>query len=175
MKDYYYPRWKTFFENNLQGPDWFDMEWKWAHNSGGTVYSYSNTTTGSTAEVANRLFDKYFVKLSLTDGKTHFAYRTMDNALGNKLVVDGFRGENLVLNLSADLNPTLFVDFNNDGQFGKDESVTNATTIAIPATSATAKVKASVKLSDGTSIQFYATLKDKITEGDRRSGRTPKY
>ena len=166
MKDYYYARWKTFFDNDLHGSDWFDMEWKWAHNSGGTVYSYSNTTTGSTAEVANRLFDKYFVKLSLTDGKTHFAYRTMDNALGNKLVVDGFRGENLVLpfTLSADLNPTLFVDFNNDGQFGKDESVTNATTIAIPATSATAKVKASVKLSDGTSIQFYATLKDNITE-----------
>ena len=165
MKDYYYARWKTFFDNDLHGSDWFDMEWKWAHNSGGTVYSYSNTTTGSTAEVANRLFDKYFVKLSLTDGKTHFAYRTMDNALGNKLVVDGFRGENLVLpfTLSADLNPTLFVDFNNDGQFGKDESVTNATTIAIPATSATAKVKASVKLSDGTSIQFYATLKDNIT------------
>ncbi|MDY5767586.1 MAG: alpha-N-acetylglucosaminidase C-terminal domain-containing protein, partial [Alloprevotella sp.] len=166
MKDYYYPRWKTFFDNDLQGPDWFDMEWKWAHNSGGTVYSYSNTTTGSTAEVANRLFDKYFVKLSLTDGKTHFAYRAMDNNLGSKLVVDGLRGQNLVLpfTLSADLNPTLFVDFNNDGLFGKDESVTNATTIAIPATSATAKVKASVKLGDGTSIQFYATLKDKITE-----------
>ncbi len=166
MKDFYYARWKYYFDNNLQGTDWFDMEWKWAHNSGGTVYSYNNTTTGNTADVAERLFGKYFVKIQLNDGKDFFAYRTMDNSLGTKLVIEGFRGENLALpfTLPEGLTATLLVDFNNDGTFGEDESVTGQSTIAIPANSATAQVKACLQLADGTNILFYATLKDNITE-----------
>ena len=32
LRDFYYPRWKYYFDNNLQEPSegWFEMERKWA-------------------------------------------------------------------------------------------------------------------------------------------------
>lgn len=164
MKDYYYPRWKYFFDNNLQGADWFDMEWKWAHNTGSTKHSYQNTTTGDTHEVAERLFGKYFIPVMLNDGSIHFVYRTMDNDLTAQYTLEGFRGQQMSLpfTLSEGLTATLYVDFNNDGSFGDGES-TAGTVVSVPANAATTRVKARLLLSDGTTMNFYATLKDQIT------------
>ena len=164
MKDYYYPRWKYYFDNNLQETDWFDMEWKWAHNSGGTTYSYVNTPAGDTREVAQRLFGKHFIPLTTTDGSDYFAYRTMDNDLSQQFSLSGFRGQTLTLPFSIPdgLTGSFSVDFNNDGNFGESESSTS-NSISIPSGSATAQVKARLELSDGTNLLFNVILKDEIT------------
>ena len=164
MKDYYYPRWKYFFDNNLNGTDWFDMEWKWAHNTGGTTYSYANTTTGDTKAVAEKLFGKYFIPITVNDGSKYFVYRTMDNDLSKLFSMEGFRGQSLVLPFSipAGMTSTFSVDFNGDGNFGEGESV-SGNSIQIPENSATSQVKAKLDMSDGTVLLFNVVLKDKIT------------
>ena len=164
MKDYYYPRWKYFFDNDLNGTDWFDMEWKWAHNTGGTTYSYANTTTGDTKAVAEKLFGKYFIPITVNDGSKYFVYRTMDNDLSKLFSMEGFRGQSLVLPFSipAGMTSTFSVDFNGDGSFGEDESV-SGNSIQIPENSATSQVKAKLDMSDGTVLLFNVVLKDKIT------------
>lgn len=164
MKDYYYPRWKYFFDNNLQSTDWFDMEWKWAHNTDETR-SYANTATGNTADVARALFGKYFIPVTLDNGKQYFLFRTMDNDLKGRLNVAGFRGENLTFPFAIPegQSATVYVDFNGDGTYGEGES-TQGESILIPATSVTNNVKAKLELSDGTTIQLSVALKDNITE-----------
>ena len=164
MKDYYYPRWKYFFDNNLNDTDWFDMEWKWAHNTGGTTYSYANTTTGDTKAVAEKLFGKYFIPITVNDGSKYFVYRTMDNDLSKLFSMEGFRGQSLVLPFSipAGMTSTFSVDFNGDGSFGEDESV-SGNSIQIPENSATSQVKAKLDMSDGTVLLFNVVLKDEIT------------
>lgn len=164
MKDYYYPRWKYFFDNNLEATDWFDMEWKWAHNTGSAKHSYSNTTTGETDQVAGRLFGKYFLPVTLNDGSTYFAYRTMDNDISARYTIEEYRGQQISLpfTLSEDITATFSVDFNNDGSFGEGES-TLGTLISIPSNAAPSRVKACLQLSDGTTLTFYATLKDQIS------------
>ena len=62
MKDFYYPRWKTFFDcydNNRPMPDWFEHDWQWAHD---TSISYDTITVGKTKEVARRLLYKYIIR-----------------------------------------------------------------------------------------------------------------
>lgn len=75
LKDYYYPRWKYFFEHDLQtaAGSWFYGEWEWAHNlrvdfshEGLTteklVTRYSPTPEGNTIAEAKRILKKYFSK-----------------------------------------------------------------------------------------------------------------
>lgn len=61
LSDFYYPRWKYWFDHNLQNPQdgWFAMEWKWAHDSSLT---YSAAPEGNTVDVAKELMKKYFGK-----------------------------------------------------------------------------------------------------------------
>ena len=164
MKDYYYPRWKYFFDNNLTGTDWFDMEWEWAHNIGETTHSYANTTTGDTKEVAEKLFGKYFIPITVNDGSTYFVYRTMENDISKLFSKEGFRGQLLALPFSIPdgLTSTFSVDFNGDGSFGEDES-SSTNSIRIPGNSVTSQVKAKLELSDGTVLSFNVVLKDNIT------------
>ncbi len=58
LSDYYYPRWRTWFEHAMQPTDgWFDMEWSWAHNAS---LNYSAKPQGSSIKVAKKLMKKYF-------------------------------------------------------------------------------------------------------------------
>ena len=60
LKDFYYPRWKIFFQHleaNRTQPDWFPMEWAWAHNA---ALDYTDMPAGNTAETARFLLHKYF-------------------------------------------------------------------------------------------------------------------
>lgn len=73
LKDYYYPRWKYFFNHNLQpaAGSWFYGEWEWAHNlrvdfshDGKTtekhVVRYTAEPEGDTLTEVKRIFNKYF-------------------------------------------------------------------------------------------------------------------
>ena len=65
LKDYYYPRWKYYFDNNLTAPPtgWYPMEHDWATNA---ALSYPNTPTGDTRSVATELLRKYFITPTIT-------------------------------------------------------------------------------------------------------------
>ncbi|MBQ0021368.1 MAG: alpha-N-acetylglucosaminidase C-terminal domain-containing protein [Bacteroidales bacterium] len=73
LKDYYYPRWKYYFDHDCQAPSagWFYSEWNWAHelegewgaSAKGTTKAkrtyYSPTAEGNTVEEAKKLLTKY--------------------------------------------------------------------------------------------------------------------
>lgn len=167
MKDFYYPRWKTFFENLDNGssqPYWYTTDWAWAHNA---EYSYSNTPTGETSNVAATLFSKYFVPLTLSDGTTnYYVYRYMHTDGTKNISYSATRGEKFNLPISAlpsGVTAILGIDLNNDGVISEDEQSTGEASLAIPTTAATGKVSAKLTLSDGTTLSFRVVLKDYIS------------
>ena len=54
LKDFYYPRWKYFFENDLQSPEdgWFKMEREWCFNK---ALKYSDKPQGDTKKVLRKI------------------------------------------------------------------------------------------------------------------------
>ncbi len=166
LKDFYYDRWKTFFTNLDAGkaqPDWFDHDWKWAHNA---VLSYSDTPKGNTAEVAQRLLNTYFTTFALADGTVKRINRRFTTDATSKLTDACFRGKAYALplkNVTAQEVKAFCIDFNGDGAFSKDETFA-AISVNIPAQSAIGRVKAQISLTDGTLLTYSIVLKDNITQ-----------
>lgn len=161
MRDFYYPRWQKFFQNVNASNDWFTMEWAWAHNKS---YSYDDTPTGSTQEVAARLFKKYMLNFEKADGTSYYVYRAMESDKRTSILESALRGTTYACPVSVDEGTTaqLSIDLNGDGTYGDGETV-NALAMAIPANAATGRVKACLTLSDGTKFQYSLALKDQIT------------
>lgn len=164
LKDFYYKRWKAFFDNRDNGttlPNWFDNDWAWAHNAS---LSYSNQPTGNTADVATKLFGKYFITVSPANASSRCFYRYMSTDLGTALNVSATRGAAYTFptTLPTGVTATLSIDFNNDGTFGEGETA-DGLTINVPNTAIATQVAARLTLSDGTAADFSILLKDNIT------------
>lgn len=166
MKDFYYQRWKTFFDNldkGTQQPDWFDSDWKWAHNAS---LQYTEQPVGETAEVAKRLLGKYFISLSASEADTYHAYRYMTNDAQQVLRFKALRGQTFVLPVDAlpeSLNAQLAIDFNGNGTFEAAETF-NALKADIAADAATGFIPAQLSLNDGTKLTFTLIICDEIAE-----------
>lgn len=164
LKDFYYKRWKAFFDNKDNGtkqPDWFSNDWAWAHDAS---LSYSNQPTGNTADVATELFGKYFITVSPANASSRCFYRYISTDLGTALNVSATRGAAYTFptTLPTGVTATLSIDFNNDGTFGEDETA-NGLTINVPTTAIATQVAARLTLNDGTTADFSILLKDNIT------------
>lgn len=164
LKDFYYKRWKAFFDNRDNGttlPNWFDNDWAWAHNAS---LSYNNQPTGNTADVATELFGKYFITVSPANASSRCFYRYMSTDLGTALNVSATRGAAYTFptTLPTGVTATLSIDFNNDGTFGENETA-NGLTINVPTIAIATQVAARLTLSDGTTADFSILLKDNIT------------
>ncbi len=166
MKDYYYARWKTFFDNLEAGasqPDWFATDWAWAHNA---ELDYTDVPSGETAKVARTLLDKYFVDYTSDDGTHYYIYRGFDQDYTKTLSASAYRGETFacpVTDLPDGVTATMGIDFNNDGLISDAEKQETLAAL-IPTDAVTGKVKAQLSLSDGTTVSFSVVLTDHITE-----------
>lgn len=74
LSSYYYPRWKAYFDNNMQGQSWFDnYEWPFVNATEGkpnsrylpegapyAYGSFSSQSEGDEIATAKRLYQKYF-------------------------------------------------------------------------------------------------------------------
>lgn len=174
MKDFYYKRWKDFFDSRDNGtsqPDWFTNDWNWAHNA---QLSYSDQPVGNTAEVATNLFDKYFAIVNQADGNPYYAYRYIDNDLTSVLNEKALRGKTYTFPLQsipASSTVALGIDFNNDGVISASET-TQSLSAKVPSDAVVGKVKARLTLSDGTVLNFKITLKDDIQSARTVSVKT---
>ena len=68
LKDFYYERWKRWFDAGMQPVDWFELEWNWSHTEPG---KYSVVPKGDSREVAGRLLQKYFPRKVPADAVLH--------------------------------------------------------------------------------------------------------
>ncbi len=171
IKDYHYPRWKYFFENNggIKDGNWFTSEKAWTVDF--TNYDYSTVTIpqGKTAtEKAAETFGKYFGRVKGTVKNYIFPMGVATNATKSEVIPVINRGQTVELPLiiGKDVEvSSVWVDLNNDGAKGNGETLTATNNqVAIPAEAAIGKTTAQVVYSDGTDITFNIALVEDITE-----------
>lgn len=168
MKDFYYPRWKAFFDEKIDGTShsaWFDMEWAWAHDAS---KQYTAEAEGNTADVAAELLGKYFLEITPGNGgNAYYVQRGTAEDARAKVEVNAYRDQTFacpIPALPADITATLGVDLNGDGVIDATTETANATSIAVPADAAIGKVRALLTLSDGTEFAFTVVLREVITD-----------
>lgn len=165
MKDFYYNRWKQFFDNrdnNKSQPDWFTHDWNWAHNAD---VQYTDESIGVTADVATELFEKYFINVKLADGERYHVYRYQATDARSTVNLSAIRGDAFTFPVEAlpeGITAKLGSDFNNDGRITADEQA-DGLTLQVPTTAVTGKVMAQLMLSDGTTFTFRLSQKDLIS------------
>ena len=104
LKDYYYPRWKSYFDNNCTDAEYKFFEWNWAHgmthkvgDSGisstplvkgqaGHTDSYTRNPEGNTVVEATKLLDKYIIPIKV-NGKSKYAYRYLENDFTASVII----------------------------------------------------------------------------------------
>lgn len=166
MKDFYYNRWKTFFnclDTNQNQPDWFQKDWIWAHDA---KLQYNDQPQGNTAAVAAKLFSKYFINFKLNNGQVFHAYRCIENDARTNIQAETLRGKDYtfpVTGLPEGTAVTVGIDFNNDNAISADEQK-RGLTLNVPADAVASNVLAQVSLEDGTVLKFKIILKDEIKE-----------
>lgn len=160
LRDFYYPRWQKYFAAPEENHDWFAFEWEWAHDP---ARAYSATPVGSTAEVAQRLLQKYFLALPQQAG-SYYADRLMPSDLRTAVQCNAYRGtlHTAPCTLPQGVTAQLAVDLDGDGTYAPSEQV-EGTAIQIPADAVTGRVKATLVLSDGTQLTYALTLMDEIS------------
>ena len=164
MKDFYYDRWKKFFDALDAGneqPDWFSHDWNWAHNAS---LSYSDQPTGQTAEVAERLLLKYFATFTSTNATTSRINRKYATDATSRLSDVAFRGNSYALPLQgikANELETVCMDFDANGSFTDNETF-RSMRISIPAHATLGRTKALIRLTDGTQFTYSLLVKDKV-------------
>ena len=181
LKDFYYKRWKYYFDNNCNGGQYEYFEWNWAHGMthkvGDTGFSntplqpgeqghtdnYTREPEGNTVEVAKSMFAKYIIPVKYNDGTTYYAYRTFTTDLTGKATVNTASGSTVdftqYFNVPADA--TITGDFiNNDKQ--------SANIMAVPTVKPQEgkSYTGTITLTDGTVLQnFTVVLKEQLING----------
>ena len=171
LKDYYYPRWKYYFDNNCNNGEYKFFEWNWAHgmkhkvgDTGisttplkkgevGHTDSYTREPEGNTIEKATEMLGKYIIPVTV-NGRTHYAYRYLDNDISSMATIPTNAGATI------DLTPyfgklTGISSFTSDAVSG---TVTDLSKVAIKADAADGAHSATITLNDGTKLTFYFSI-----------------
>ena len=171
LKDYYYPRWKYYFDNNCTAGEYKFFEWNWAHgmthkvgDTGisttslakgevGHTDSYTREPEGNTVEKATEMLGKYIIPVTV-NGRTHYAYRYLDNDVSSMATIPVAAGS------TVDLTPyfgnlTGISSFTSDAVSG---TVTDLSKVAIKAGATDGAHSATITLSDGTMLTFYFSI-----------------
>lgn len=173
LKDYYYPRWKHFFDNNCTSAEYKFFEWNWAHGlthnvgdasisttslkegQAGHTDSYTREPEGNTVEEATNLLNKYIIPVTV-NGRTHYAYRYLSNDLSNIATLPVQKGA------QVDLTPYFGeLSIYSITSTAVEETVTNLKEVAIRSEVDDGSHKATLTLTDGTILTFYLSVNPK--------------
>ena len=167
MKDLYLPRWKYYFDNNCTDGEYKFFEWNWAHGmthevgqtaisttpltkgQAGHTDSYTRQPEGNTVEEATKLLNKYIIPVTV-NGKTHYAYRYLDNDVSSMAIIPATAGATI------DLTPyfgelTGISSFESNAVSGE---ITDLSNVAIKADATDGVYSATITLNDGTKLIF---------------------
>ena len=174
LKDYYYKRWKYYFDNNCTDGEYKYFEWNWAHGKehyvGQTGFSdvdlteeqdghtskYTREPVGNTVEEAKSMLGKYIIPVTV-NGRTHYAYRYLDNDVSSLVTIIANAGR------TVDLTPYFGTlegvkSVNSDVVSG---TVTDLSNVAINASATQGGHSAVITLDDGTTLIFYFSVDPK--------------
>ena len=166
LKDYYYKRWKYYFDNNCTDGEYKFFEWNWAHgkehyvgqtgisnvdltaNQDGHTSKYTREPEGNTVELAKSMLAKYIIPVKYNDGTTYYAYRTFTTDLTGKTfnVISGSTADfTTCFNLPAGVTATITGSLVNS-------PATDITNVTLPAEGT---YTATLTLSDGTVLSNF--------------------
>ena len=171
LKDYYYPRWKYYFDNNCTAGEYKFFEWNWAHgmkhkvgDTGisttplkkgdvGHTDNYTREPEGNTIEKATEMLDKYIIPVTV-NGRTHYAYRYLDNDISSMATIPTNAGATI------DLTPYFgkLTDIRSFTSEAVSGTVTDLSKVAIKADAADGAHSATITLNDGTKLTFYFSI-----------------
>lgn len=163
MKDFYYERWKKWFDDGMKSPNWFQWEWNWAHSNPG---AYSATPTGDSKEVAARLLPKYLSPFTPATDKPYYVPRLISTDVSGKLTDKTSRGNDYfpALNATGTRIAEIAIDFNKNNIYDDDEKATDDEAFAIPADAPVGERKCRITLEDGTVFIYTLSIVEEITE-----------
>lgn len=174
LKDYYYKRWKYYFDHDCTDGEYKYFEWNWAHGKehyvGQTGFSdvdlteeqdghtskYTREPVGNTVEEAKSMLGKYIIPVTV-NGRTHYAYRYLDNDVSSLVTIIANAGR------TVDLTPYFGTlegvkSVNSDVVSG---TVTDLSNVAINASATQGGHSAVITLDDGTTLIFYFSVDPK--------------
>lgn len=162
LKDFYYQRWKRFFDNT--STDWFAWEWDWAHNN---ATRYPTAAIGSTRDVANEVLNKYLSRFVSSNPAAApcYVYHYMPNDYTTTMSDYACCGTTYTPNINASV-AEIAIDLDNDGVFANSERQSGASR-AIDANAPTGAHKARLTLTDGTTVAYTLYITEEITEPRR--------
>ncbi|MBO5866126.1 MAG: alpha-N-acetylglucosaminidase C-terminal domain-containing protein, partial [Bacteroidaceae bacterium] len=170
IRDFHYPRWKYFFENNgaVKDDNWFISEKAWTVNFTDYDYSRVEIPDDKTAtQKALETFGNYFGRVKGAAKNYIFPMGVATNATKSDVIPEVYRGQEVELPLVIGKEVTIssvWIDLNNDGNAGNGETLTaNGNNVTIPANATIGKTTAKVTYSDGTVITFNLALIENVT------------
>lgn len=170
IKDFHYPRWKYFFENNggIKDGNWFTSEYAWTVDY--TNYDYSEVIIPedmTATKKAVETFGNYFGRVKGATKNYIFPMGIATDATKSDVIPEVYRGQIVELPLVIGKEVTVSsvqIDLNGDGAMGNGETLTATDmSVAIPADAAIGKTTAIVEFSDGTVITFNLAIIVEIT------------
>lgn len=166
MKDYYYARWKTWFDNGMKAPTWFQWEWNWAHTNPGI---YPSEAIGDSHEVASQILPKYLSPFTTVGGIKPAIYvpRLISTDATSKVIDTAFRDQEYMPNFTTTGTQIaeIAIDFNKSGLFEEYEiSRDPEGSFVIPADAPVGERKCQITLEDGTVFTYTISIIEEITE-----------
>lgn len=177
LKDFYYKRWKYYFDNNCTDGEYKFFEWNWAHgmthkvgDSGisstplkqgepGHTDSYTRNAVGNTIEEANKMLAKYIIPVVKADGGVYYAYRYLTNdEMASQVAIMATAGDalNLTEIFKVDLTgATVSGDF---ATMVTDNTFADFSNVVIKADATTGSHAGEITLTDGTVLKFNVVL-----------------
>ena len=171
LKDYYYKRWKHYFDNNCTSAEYKFFEWNWAHGKkhyvGQTDFSnvdltadqdghtskYTREPEGNTVEEAKSMLAKYIIPVKYNDRTTYYAYRTFTTDLAGKVTVNTTSSSSVDFTkfFNVPANAVVTGDFINNN----DKS---ANIKAVPTVGAEGTYTGTITIADGTVLQNFTVV-----------------
>ncbi len=165
VKDFYYARWKKWFDEGMKGQNWFSWEWNWAHSN---PDAYNAVPTGSTREVASRLLPKYILPFTPAtgDADTYYIQRMMSTDASSKVIDRAYRDQEYLPRFAADVEVAeIAIDFNKSNIYEDSEKSTDPEgSFVIPADAPIGERKCRITLADGTVFVYTLSIVEDITE-----------
>ena len=171
LKDYYYKRWKYYFDNNCNGGQYEYFEWNWAHGKehyvGQTGFSnvdltadqdghtskYTREPVGNTVEEAKSMLGKYIIPVTV-NGRTHYAYRYLDNDVSSMATIPAKAGE--TIDLTPYFGALTGISSITSGAVSDD--ITDLSKVVIKTDATDGAHSATITLNDGTKLTFYFSI-----------------
>ncbi len=166
VKDFYYARWKKWFDAGMKSPNWFEWEWNWAHNN---PDYYNSIAVGSTAEVASRLLPKYLSQFTpaIEGAEPYYVPRMMSTDASAKVYDIASRDTEYLPNFitAGTQIAEIAIDFNKSNiyeDFEKSDDPEGS--FVIPADAPVGERKCRITLEDGTVFVYTLRIEEEITE-----------